>query len=1540
MFTNSLKQFISKLSRKVPLRTVIIVPFVIQIFAVVGLTGWLSFSHGQKAVDDLATQLRREITTRIKKVLESHTTMPHRANQMNVNVIHLGRLKLDDIQALERHLLKQIQLFDTVSYIGIGTEQATYVGAQRLDSGSILLETLDKIGHLKIRKADSLELRKTIPNYNHLHQAWYLKAKNERKPVWSKAYFSSRRTTLSVNQPIYDNQHKLLAVATADISVLKISQFLRNLEIGQTGQAFIMERSGLLVATSTDEKPYRITQERNSGNQAKNSEVQVSRNSEVQTPGTKESLNKTEQFKATESRDALTRAAAHFLIQQFGDLNTIKETFGDPNTIKETQPLDFRNNGNRYFLQVEPFKDKWGLDWLIIVVVPETDFMERIDANMYYTILLCLAALLVTILVGILTAQWIIQPLLRLNTTAKVLAKPEWQQLVEVERQMVEVERQDEVGELAKSFRRMATQLQKSFTALEAKNTDLQRQGELKDEFLANTSHELRTPLQGIIGMAESLIDGATGQLSPKTRSELAMIVASGRRLSSLINDILDFSKQKHKKIELQLKQVNLQEIAEIVLRFCQPLMGNKDLQLINAISPNLPLANADENRVQQILHNLVGNAIKFTERGLVKISAEVCVNHQLSDSSHLRPEKQRNTDNCLLIIVSDTGIGIPTDKTTLIFESFEQLYSSTTQHGHTGLGLAITKHLVALHGGDIWVESTVGVGSKFSFTLPVISEQLSVSTDQKFGEIAAAASSPSHGSIPSVYDGRIDAVAGTAALADTEEELGTYALAGTTREITALAETARGITALATTPPSQNFMPSVSEQEAFKIMIVDDEPVNLHVLANHLSLHHYATIQAASGLEAIATLEKGMTPDLILLDVMMPHMTGYEVTQKIRETWEANELPIVLLTAKNQVADLVMGLEVGANDYLVKPISKHELLARIKTHLHIKQLKAQALRLAIESERRLTQFLEAVPVGVLVTDANGHPYYANQRAQQLLGKGLVPEATAEQFTSVYQIYMAGTEQLYPNDRRPSILALQGQSATVDDMEIHQPDNNIIPIEAWGSPIFDENGNITYAMMAFQDITERKQAEAERERFNKQLLELNKALEDYSHTLEEKVKERTRKLAESEAILADAQRMALLGSWVWDIRTNIVLRSAQDCRNFQQESEGYTPSYQTFIERIHPVDKNIISSMLEKSLKEGHTAEFEFRVIWPDGQIRTMRSQTELEFDKSGTPVRMKGFTQDVTERKQAEIKLQEAKKAAEEALQQLQATQEQLVEAAKMAELGNLVAGVAHEINNPVGVGVTAVSRLDTLTKELTQLYKSGQMKRSDLEKYLKSIQEGSELTFKNLTRAAELIQSFKLVAVDQAGEQQRTFALKEYLHEILTSLQPEFKRTKHQVSIVCDEQITLSSYPGAFFQIITNFIMNSLIHGFKDQPEGKITIEAKTSTLDTPYHSRGKSTEADSESVIDTHSVESEGEGERKQLILRYSDTGNGIPDKVINKIFDPFFTTNRQGGGSGLGLHIVFNLVTHKLNGTISCKSTTGQGTTFTIQIPISV
>ncbi|MDM8566338.1 ATP-binding protein [Candidatus Halobeggiatoa sp. HSG11] len=1276
----NLNSHISKLSKKIPLNLVIIVPFVIEIFAVVGLTGWLSFRNGQEAVDDLSAQLRSEITTRIHQHLETNIKTPHRLNQINADFVDINKLDLTDVEHLKHYLWNQIQQFDMVSYVGIGTESGKYVGVQSFDNGSIITEIRDQTNELKIwntdKNANNTTLKKQLANYDHRQRPWYVSAVEAGKPVWSKAFFSSRRTTLSVNQPIYDSQNDLLAVTTTDVNILAINQFLRSLKIGQTGQSFIMESSGIMVANSVQEK----TQKNITSEQVKEAKLWKSGASEIWNDNiATEFTNNSKQFKAYESTDNVTKATANYLIQYFGEFNK----------IEEKQNLNFIHNGDNYFLQIVPFKDEIGLDWLIVVVVPEADFMTHIDANMYYTILLCLLALIVTILVGILTAKWIIRPLLHLNTAATALSKGEWQQ------QIAEAKRNDEIGELAKTFTSMAQQLQASFTTLEAKNVDLQRLDKLKDEFLANTSHELRTPLNGIIGIAESLIDGVTGKLSDETNSELSMIVASGRRLSNIINDILDFSKQKYKNIELQLEAVDIKKVTDIVLRFCQPLVGNKNLQLINEVPNDLPLADADENRVQQILHNLVGNAIKFTKKGRIQISAEV------------------KSDN-LNIIVSDTGIGIPEDKIPQIFESFEQGVNGS------GLGLAISKQLVLLHKGKVWVESTLGIGSRFIFTLPISD----ISILNQSGKI-------------------------TSATMPTSEAL----ISDNLPEIT---------------------INKTDDYSNISIMIVDDEPINLHVLTNHLSMYNYTTIEAASGIEALDNLEQGNIPDLILLDVMMPRMTGYEVTQKIRETWEANELPIVLLTAKNQVADLVTGLEMGANDYLIKPIAKSELLARIKTHLHIKQLKEETLRLAVESERRLTQFLEAMPVGVLVTDADANPYYANKRAQNLLDTN---SEKVGQFSS--KMYIANSEQLYPPEKQPNTLALQGRSITVDNIEIHQQQDTKIPIEAWASPIFNEEGAISYAMMAFQDITERKLAELEREQFNQQLLKLNQELEDYSHTLEERVSERT--------------------------------------------------------------------------------------------------------------------------------FKLEEAKKAAEDMLQQLKTTQEQLVEAAKMSELGNLVAGVAHEINTPVGIGVTAASRLETLTKEIVNLYKNSKMKRADLDKYLESTQKGSNLILKNLTRAADLIHSFKQVAVDQAGEQQRTFAFGEYLREILTTLRPEFKRTKHEIVIECDDGIVLSSYPGVFSQIITNFVMNSLIHGFRDKLDGHMKI------------------------VVEQNDDE---------LTLRYSDDGKGIPADIVNKVFDPFFTTNRQGGGSGLGMHIVYNLVTHQLNGVIKCNSVAYEGTTFIISIPNSV
>jgi len=302
------------------------------------------------------------------------------------------------------------------------------------------------------------------------------------------------------------------------------------------------------------------------------------------------------------------------------------------------------------------------------------------------------------------------------------------------------------------------------------------------------------------------------------------------------------------------------------------------------------------------------------------------------------------------------------------------------------------------------------------------------------------------------------------------------------------------------------------------------------------------------------------------------------------------------------------------------------------------------------------------------------------------------------------------------------------------------------------------------------------------------------------------------------------------------------------------------------------------------------------------------------------------------------ENKVAERTQELSAALDNLKATQAQLIEAEKMAALGNLVADVAHEINTPVGIGVTAASQLDELTKEMQQLYKKGCMKRSDLENDFNAANQGHALVLKNLVRAADLIKRFKQVAVVQTNEPRRTFSLKNHLNKIKATLQPKLKESQIQVTITC-EDITLFSYPDVFSQIITNLVMNSIQHGFSAEAgevtkEKQITIEA--TTTHTPNSSIDMNPPHNSpvEKGRGCVSPLERGQGSvGNELILRYSDNGKGIPADIINKIFEPFFTTSRQSGSTGLGLHIVYNLVTHKLNGTIRCQSIVGTGTTFT-------
>lgn len=255
--------------------------------------------------------------------------------------------------------------------------------------------------------------------------------------------------------------------------------------------------------------------------------------------------------------------------------------------------------------------------------------------------------------------------------------------------------------------------------------------------------------------------------------------------------------------------------------------------------------------------------------------------------------------------------------------------------------------------------------------------------------------------------------------------------------------------------------------------------------------------------------------------------------------------------------------------------------------------------------------------------------------------------------------------------------------------------------------------------------------------------------------------------------------------------------------------------------------------------------------------------------------------------------------------IETLEDTQEQLVQAEKMASLGSLVAGISHEINTPIGIGVTAVTHLQEHHNNFVKEYENDTMTREDLESYLKESHEVCEIVLKNIHRAADLIKNFKQIAVDQSTDQFSDVDLNDYIDDILLSLHPKLKQTNISVSNQCDPKLTFFSNPGAIYQVISNLILNSLIHAYEPGDTGNITIISKRN---------------DDIVTID------------------YSDDGKGIDKENLKQIFDPFFTTRRGAGGTGLGLHIIFNLVNNTLKGSIKVKSEINKGTHFIINIPV--
>ncbi len=298
------------------------------------------------------------------------------------------------------------------------------------------------------------------------------------------------------------------------------------------------------------------------------------------------------------------------------------------------------------------------------------------------------------------------------------------------------------------------------------------------------------------------------------------------------------------------------------------------------------------------------------------------------------------------------------------------------------------------------------------------------------------------------------------------------------------------------------------------------------------------------------------------------------------------------------------------------------------------------------------------------------------------------------------------------------------------------------------------------------------------------------------------------------------------------------------------------------------------------------------------------QAMMDLQQQKQELEVKQQSLREEIERRRHTEDALRGKQTELERIVDDLKQAQDRLVQSEKMAALGGLVAGITHEVNTPVGIGVTATSFLAEKLQTLSQSYKEKTLSPKALEHFIEEATQGTELLQSNLIRASELIASFKQIAVDQTSEAVRTINLADYLHEVSRSLQPNFKKTRHQIELNCPDNIILSCPAGAISQIFTNLLMNSLIHGFEDMEEGQIRI-----------------TELDEGDNVD----------------ITYSDNGKGLLPEQLEKLFHPFFTTKRDQGGSGLGTHITYNLVRQTLGGSITVSSEPGKGLHYHICFP---